>query len=210
VLSWAFDNGHVPANPCEKGGRLYSRTRVDRVWTEDDEARFLTVAPAHLHLALMLALWTGQRKGDLIRLPWSACDGTHIRLTPRKSVSAVRGRRGVRLVIKVGVPLKAALDEAAKAKKSPVILLNSDGRPWKEDGFRTAWRRTCKDAGITGLTFNDLRGTAVTRLALAGCTEPEITAITAHSMADVRSILRRCGANSLRDGTGTVRSRAGK
>jgi hypothetical protein len=34
-----------------------------------------------------------------------------------------------------------------------------------------------------------LRGTAVTRLALAGCTEAEIVAITGHNLSDVRSIL---------------------
>jgi hypothetical protein len=40
-----------------------------------------------------------------------------------------------------------------------------------------------------GVTFNDLRGTAVTRLALVGCTEAEIASITGHSLRDVRSIL---------------------
>jgi hypothetical protein len=44
-------------------------------------------------------------------------------------------------------------------------------------------------AGIVGVTFNDLRGTAVTRLAIAGCTEAEIATITGHSLRDVRSIL---------------------
>jgi hypothetical protein len=39
------------------------------------------------------------------------------------------------------------------------------------------------------VTFNDLRGTAVTRLALAGCTEAEIATITGHSLRRVRSIL---------------------
>jgi integrase len=39
------------------------------------------------------------------------------------------------------------------------------------------------------VTFHDLRGTAVTRLAIAGCTEPEIATITGHSLGDVRSIL---------------------
>ncbi|MGH6876106.1 MAG: hypothetical protein ACREHV_01875 [Rhizomicrobium sp.] len=39
------------------------------------------------------------------------------------------------------------------------------------------------------VTFNDLRGTAVTRLALAGCTEAEIATIIGHSLRDVRSIL---------------------
>jgi hypothetical protein len=34
-----------------------------------------------------------------------------------------------------------------------------------------------------------LRGTAVTRLAIVGCTEAEIATITGHSLRDVRSIL---------------------
>ena len=75
-------------NPCERGGKLYSGTRVDCVWSIEDEAAFLQHAPAHLHLPLLLALWTGQRQGDLLRLPWSAYDGKHIRL--RQSKTGVR------------------------------------------------------------------------------------------------------------------------
>jgi hypothetical protein len=39
------------------------------------------------------------------------------------------------------------------------------------------------------VTFHDLRGTAVTRLALVGCTEAEIATITGLSLASVRTIL---------------------
>jgi integrase len=69
VLSWALDRGDVAANPCERGGRLYRASRADKIWTADDEATFLRSTPAHLHLPLLLALWTGQRQGDLLRLP---------------------------------------------------------------------------------------------------------------------------------------------
>jgi len=34
-----------------------------------------------------------------------------------------------------------------------------------------------------------MRGTAVTRLALAGCTVPQIAAITGHALKDVEAIL---------------------
>ncbi|WP_296524708.1 hypothetical protein [Rhodoplanes sp.] len=68
VLSWAKGRGLIVANPCERGGRLYGGTRADKIWTTDDETAFLAVAPAHLHLPLILALWTGQREGDLLRL----------------------------------------------------------------------------------------------------------------------------------------------
>ena len=43
--------------------------------------------------------------------------------------------------------------------------------------------------GVVGVTSNDLRGTAVTRLALCECTEAEIATITGHTLRDVRSIL---------------------
>jgi integrase len=132
----------------------------------------------HLHLPLILALWTGQRQGDLLRLPWSAYNGTDIRLRQSKT--------GRRVVIPVGGPLKTMLD--AVPRRSPIILLNSKGRPWTRD-FRAAWWKASIKAGIKDLTFNDLRGTAVTRLALVGCTEAEILAITGHTLNDVRSIL---------------------
>jgi hypothetical protein len=60
---------------------------------------------------------------------------------------------------------------------------------WTSDGFSSSWRKACKKLGIEGVTFNDLRGTAVTRLALAGCTEAEICTITGHTLGQVRSIL---------------------
>jgi integrase len=52
-----------------------------------------------------------------------------------------------------------------------------------------AWGVACKRAGIVGLTFHDTRGTAVTRLALAGATEAEIASITGHSLRSVHTIL---------------------
>ena len=182
ALSWGLDRGLLDANPCEKGGRLYRGSRADKVWFADDENAFLARAPAHMHLPLLLALWTGQRQGDLLRLPWTAYDGTHIRLKQSKTQR--------RVTIPVGEPLKRALDGAKSARAPAVtVLVTSEGQPWTSDGFRSSWRKACAKAGIVGVTFHDLRGTAVTRLALCGCTEPEIATFTGHSLSDVRSIL---------------------
>jgi integrase len=179
ILSWAKNRGLIATNPCERGGRLYRGSRADKIWTPEDEAAFLKSAPSHLCLALLLGLWTGQRQGDLLRLPWSAYDGKQIRLRQSKT--------GVRVVIPVGAPLKEALDAATK--HGPIILASTDKRPWTAGGFRTSWRKACTKAGIVGVTNNDLRGTAVTRLALAECTEAEIATLTGHTLRDVRSIL---------------------
>lgn len=182
VLSWAADRGLISSNPLERHGRLYHTTRVDAIWTDDDEAAFLQKAPPHLHLALTLALWTGQRQGDLLKLTWSAYDGAFLRLK--------QGKTGVRVMIPVGQPLKLALDAArSRGPSSVTILATEGGRSWTESGFRASWRKACGKAGVRDVTFHDLRGTAVTRLAIAGCSVAEIGTITGHSLKDVGSIL---------------------
>ncbi len=156
--------------------------RIEKIWTHEHEAAFLESAPAYLHLPLLLGLWTAQREGDLLALSWASYDGTHIRLKQSKT--------GARMVIPVGVPLKAAL--AATKKQSPhFILLNSRGQPWTSHAFQAAFGTATRKAGIVGLTFHDLRGSAITRLALAGCSEPEIATFSGHSLRDVRTVLEK-------------------
>lgn len=153
--------------------------RTDKVWREADVASVLAIAGPEMELAVVLALWTGQRQGDLLRLPWSAYDGSHIRLRQAKT--------GRRVVVPVGEPLKVVLDGAAR--RSPLILTNTHGRPWTSDGFRTSWGKLCAKAGIADLTFHDLRGSAVVRLALADATVPQIATFTGHGLKDVEAIL---------------------
>jgi integrase len=179
VLAWAHASGLVTTNPCAGGGKLYSGSRVQKVWDDEEVARFLKTAPPYLRLAMLLAVNTGQRQGDLLRLPWSAYDGKVIRLKQRKT--------GAYVPIPVSDALKAALDAAPR--KSPIMLVNSDDKPWSESGFQGAWGKATARAGISGLTFHDLRGTAVVTLARAGCTEVEIYAITGHKPGDVQAIL---------------------
>jgi integrase len=186
ILAVAKDRGRIKINVCERGGRLYDADRSEIIWSADDIKAFCTVASVELQAAMLLALWTGQRQGDLLRLTWSAYDGQYIRLRQSKA----KGGKGRYVTIPVGAPLKAALDAALKENRSAVtILTNSRGKPWTEDGFRTSWDKAFKAAKLDDLHFHDLRGTAVTRLALAGCTVPEIAAITGHAMQTVQDIL---------------------
>ena len=77
--------GLIAKNPCANGGKLYHGSRVDKIWDDEDVARFLRTAPPYLRLAMLLAINTGQRQGDLLRLPWSAYDGATIKLRQRKT-----------------------------------------------------------------------------------------------------------------------------
>lgn len=179
VLSFAKDRGLIAVNIAERGGRLYAAERADHIWTEKEIAAFEFVAPPHLCLAMQVALWTGQRKGDLLRMLWSDFDGEVIRLKQSKTRA--------RVAVPVAKPLRELF--ATFDDKTGTILRNSRGQPWTLDGFSSAWHKCAKTARIGELTFHDLRGTAVTRMAIAGCTVPEIAAVTGHTLRDVYQIL---------------------
>jgi integrase len=138
ILSWALGRRKIKTNPCASGGKLYQGTRVDKIWTNQDVDRFLRTAPPYLRLAMLLAIDTGQRQGDLLRLPWSAYDGKQIKIRQKKT--------GQYVPIPVSDTLKSALDAAPKI--SPIILTNSEGKPWSESGFQGAWGNTAVRAGI--------------------------------------------------------------
>jgi integrase len=191
TLAWARNRGLVTVNPCERAGRVYRSKRNDKIWTFQHELDFYSSAPRHLHAALALALWTGQRQGDLLRLKWRNYDGSTIRL--------LQGKTGAPVVIPVSEDLREHLERVRPASRElhsnsaedVTILRTESGSQWTESGFRASWRKACIKVGIVGLSFHDLRGTAVTRLAEAGCSVPEIATITGHSLKDVGSILDR-------------------
>lgn len=182
ILSYATDNERIPHNPCKDAGRLYASSRADKVWGEAELGKLLSVASAEVRLGVILALWTGQRQGDLLRLRWSDYDGKYIRLK--------QGKTGRAVTIPVSKQLKAELE--ATGRYGPLIMTTQRGnRPWTGDGFRASWAKTLGRAKVEGLTFHDLRGSAVTRLALAGATVAEIASITGHALRDASAILER-------------------
>jgi integrase len=115
----------------------------------------------------------------LLRLTWTAYDGTYLRLRQQKTSKQVQ--------IRVLPELKAMLD--AKARTSTQILTNKRGLPWTPDGFKSSWATACAKAAISGVTFHDLRGTAVRWMAEVGCSEAEMASITGHSLSGAKTML---------------------
>jgi integrase len=199
IISWARGRAMTTYRPPERVEALYYTDRSDLIWEECHIERFIASAPEPLQWAMIIAAETGLRQGDLALLPWSAYDpnpSPHaplgwIRTVPSKSIIRRRPNgRGVR--IPVTRRLRALLDELWAKRKGPIILTNSDGRPWKNS--KTLSQRFGQEsdkAGIEGLHFHDLRGTAVTRLSEAGCTPQEIQPITGHSLGSIHRILDR-------------------
>lgn len=184
LLTWAKDDaGEIAANHLAGFKRLHSASRADRIWLPEHVDAFMKVAPVEMQRAMILALHTGQRQGDLLRLTWTNYDGQRVTLR--------QGKSGFQR--QVEIPCTPALQRMLDGieRKAAVILTGSRGMPWKKRNFAKRWEAACTKAKIEDLHFHDLRGTAVTMLAEAGCTVPEIASITGHSLKSAAAILEK-------------------
>jgi integrase len=186
LISWSQENGYVNYNYLKGFKRLYRVKRQENIWLPDHIDAFMRIASVELQRALIIALHSGLRQGDILKLSWANYDGTHLKLRIGKN-----GRKGNASPI-TQIPctrtLCAALD--AIPRKNAVILTTKEGRPFTARYFGHLWSLAYAKSGLTAdLHFNDLRGTTVTLLAAAGSTIPEIVAITKHSLQSATRIL---------------------
>lgn len=172
---------HEGANPALKFKGFRTPARQE-VWSHEQERAFLEAAERlrpSLVTAYLLGIYTAQREGDILTLPWSAYDGEHIRIRQAKT--------GAFLEIPAAERLRLVLD--ASPHETETLLADEKGRPWQPDHFRHTWARVAAAAGVTGVRFQDLRRTSIVRLAEAGCTIPEITAISGHDVTYAAKII---------------------
>jgi len=198
MLTWAVDRGQATANYLRGFKRLYHADRSEIIWLPEHVAAFMAVASIEMQRAMILALHTGQRQGDLLRLPWSAYNGSTITLRQGK---ARHGRSPAPPVI---IPCSAALRRMLDAmeRTSPLILTTKTGQSFKKRYFARLWDETATAAGLESITlpafdqpvrlhFHDLRGTTVTLLSESGSNPQQVATITGHSLKTVHRILER-------------------
>lgn len=181
VLAWGVRRGLLEFNRAAGVEKLSNADRREKTWSAAQVDAFMNVASEPMKRAMIFALETGQRQGDLITLGWGAVQGNVIHLRQAKT--------GVRVAVPISAALRECLDAVPRGDAT-TILTKPDGRPWeiKGNGFRSAWRLTCQAAGIKGVTFHDLRGTFVTRRLSEGWTTQEVAMCTGHTLRDLASL----------------------
>ncbi|MGE5500626.1 MAG: tyrosine-type recombinase/integrase [Ignavibacteriales bacterium] len=184
VLTWATERGEIDKNPVENFPRLYRSNRAEAIWEPQHLAKLYPKCEEETKHAVRLAALTGLRLGDLIKLPWSAVGENAIVWQTGKS----RGRKTV--VIPITPDLKALLKEIPR-RDSVTVLNSSRKRPWSEPGLESALRRAKIAAGIEGLRFHDLRGTAATNFVRAGLSLADVATVLGWKKARVEEIAAR-------------------
>jgi len=123
---------------------------------------------------ILFALETGMRRGELLAMRWENIDPD-----------------GPTLLIpetKTGYTRTIPLTQAALEILDEVGRTGDHIFPITANGFRLAWERLRRRAGITDLHFHDLRHEAISRFFEMGLTVPEVALLSGHR--DPRMLFR--------------------
>ncbi len=200
VLNWAANRGEIAINPVANFPRIYKVNRADIIWEPHHLETILAQADPPIAAAIRLAAVTGLRKNDLIALPWSSVKENAIVWQTGKS----RGRKSV--VLPITDAVREVLDSLERGS-CQTVLATSEGQPWtppgcgldsgvqraRDDADEAARKRDGPGAtaGLDGLRFHDLRGTAATAYILAGLPLDDVATILGWELKRVKEIARR-------------------
>jgi integrase len=173
LMDHAVAEGMRPDNPAFGIKRLRHKSDGFVTWSEEDIAVFRAHWPigSRERLAFELALGTGQRRGDLVRLGWQHVSSGVITVKQSKT--------GATVPAPIVPELRAALDLLARDRLT--FISTSSGAPYTPAGLGNWFREAVRSAGLSDeLSLHGLRKAAARRLAEAGCTTHEIASITGH------------------------------
>ncbi|MCG3136064.1 MAG: Tyrosine recombinase XerC [Planctomycetes bacterium] len=164
ILNEAVADGYLDKNPLAGMKKLRCPQKSRRYLTKAEVAALFGAAEPHFRPMLVTAVYTGARKGELVRLRWSDLD-----LVAGK-IALFRPKVGtadwIDLHPTVAAELKALKERRAARKEvrpEDHIFLSRYGRPFHN--IHTSWRLACKGAGLAGregVSFHSLRHTFAT------------------------------------------------
>jgi len=172
LMEFAVEIGLRKDDPT--AGIVPAKAKIGKIhpWTEAEIARYEATHPigSNARLALALLVYTGQRLSDVIGM-----GPQHT----RNGVLFVRQKKtGAEVYPKVHPELARIL--AASPSNHLTFLVSERGGSYTEGSFGNRFRAWCDEAGLPQCSAHGLRHAAARRLAEAGCTAPEIAAITGH------------------------------
>lgn len=164
ATEWRMEGLVNPAKAVRKPapGRVRERRLAG-----DEEARILAAAAPVFRGAIILAMETSMRRGELAALRWSDVD-------PARAVARVReAKNGDPRDVPLSLRALDALRELPRRLDGLVVGLTPDG-------LTQAWARACGVAGVVGLRWHDLRHEAISRLFERGWSVAEVAAVSGH------------------------------
>lgn len=139
-----------------------------RFLSQDEYARLVSCCSPELSLIVKIAVATGLRKDNLLKLDWKEVD-----LSSKRITVTIKGNK--RHSVRMSPPVRAALSTLPHRKGPVFDTMN----------FRRQWYRAVKDAGLTDFRFHDLRHTFASWARMGGADLADICEALGHSSVSV-------------------------
>jgi integrase len=199
IMDHAVADGMRPDNPAHGIKRLRHKSEGFATWSESDIAAYRAHWPlgSRERLTFELALNTGQRRGDIVRMGWRHEQGGVLHVRQNKT--------GTTVAIPIVPELRTALDALPRDRLT--FISTATGAPFSAPGLGNWFREAVRAAGLSDeLSMHGLRKATARRLAEAGCTTHEIAAITGHrTLSEIERYTREAEkARLARAATGKV------
>jgi len=168
----ALLNRQIDRNPVE-GLKLYKETSRSRTLTQEEYQRLLDCCPPHFRPIVLLAYYTGMRKGEIFGLTWERVDFHNGVIILEAEDTKTQEKREI--------PLDESLKEILKRVPRTVgcpYVFNHRGN--KLSQARTGFRNACLKSGLDDFHFHDLRHCAITNMRKAGVPDTVIMSISGH------------------------------
>ena len=186
ALSFGLDRRFIKVNQAAdiqfRWRKKPAEGRANIIWTPNQLVSLRKHAGG-IRDVIELALWSALRQGDVLDLEKSQVRDGWIIVTPAKT----RNVTGVTVEIPYTLipPLQKVVDRLLAAENDSTYLLGARLSD-RERSFRRAFDKAKSAAGLgdEDLHFHDLRGTLLTWLYEAGCTEAEAASISGHALAE--------------------------
>jgi integrase len=179
VCKWAWKElGWLPSNPVLAITKRSEGAGVVRFLSDDERKALLTAArastDANIYCAVMLALATGARRGNIFGLRWEHVDFD--RLTLHFPDTKNGTPRRVPIVGPAVAALRAQFDRDP-TQAGWVFKGRSDDAPANLDN---PWAKVRTAAGLTDFRFHDLRHTTASYLTMNGASLAEVAEALGH------------------------------
>lgn len=199
LFAYAIETEALPADPTIGIKKATApKSEGFHTWTDAEIAQYEAHhAPGtRERLLFALALYTAQRRSDLVRMGPGHLrnSGRHILIRPQKTSRST----GKELLI----PLHPVLAEVLGATRLEHLtwLTTHLGAAFTQAGLGNYFRECCNAAGLPHCTLHGLRKAQCRRLAEVGCSEHQIAAITGHeNLAEIRRYTRAAAQQKLAD-----------
>ena len=185
IFKFSIREGYLKANPVTGISDRQENNKRVRYLSEEERTHLLAAAKASqwekMYLLVLMAICTGARKSEMLRLTWQDID------FERRQAILHETKNGERRVLTLPPPVMAEL----KLFRGIGLVFPSPIKPWKPMEIKKLWTATLKKANLLYPTtdsryfrFHDLRHTAASYLVMNGATLFEASEVLGHKSVE--------------------------